>query len=160
MINIKKVFILLLLNIPSIGFSQSIDSKYVSVINFVKDSIIRNDTANYFINTEIKRETEYVDFHGLSANCDIQHELLLEVLLNGENSSLEHNVSTIIPNYLKISDNKFEIKLATLITYKGIWTTVITKNNRLNKARKWDKYLLIFIDDKLIFSNRQAWHAD
>ncbi|OYT10377.1 MAG: hypothetical protein B6I18_09460 [Bacteroidetes bacterium 4572_112] len=84
----------------------------------------------------------------------------MEVLLNGESSSLEHNVRAIIPNYLKISDNKFEIKLATLITYKGIWATVVTKNNRLNKAHKWDKYLLIFIGDKLIFSSHQAWHTD
>ena len=115
----NKLLLLFLLTLPLTVFSQMGNTQYKEVISFALDSIIQNDTTNFFISPLIKRETEFLDFHGNSENCKIQHQLLLEILLNGQQSRLDElEIKQLTPESLRNESAKYRIELSTIIRIK------------------------------------------
>ncbi|OQX78707.1 MAG: hypothetical protein B6D64_06020 [Bacteroidetes bacterium 4484_276] len=156
----KQIMILFLI-FPLVAFSQTENLKYKKVIDYVVDSIIKNDVDNYHISGSIERKTEFVDFHGISKNCEIQHQLLLEILLNGKQSKIsESELSTLIPEKLKPESKNNKIEFGSIISYENIWATVIISKDLSRKEHEWIKYSLLFIDYRLIVSTVEKWHGD
>jgi len=156
-----KQLMILILIFPLITFSQTEKLKYEKVIEYVVDSIVKNDLDNFYISDLIERKTEFADFHGISQNCETQHMLLVEVLLNGEQSEIsESELSDLIPDKFEPEPNKSKIELGTIITYKNIWATVIVIRNDSKGKHGWTKYSLLFINDKLAGNLIGKWHGD
>jgi len=154
----KQILIVILVLLsPLIGSSQNDDIKYMKVIDFIVDSVIKGDVNNFYISKYIERETEFVDFHGLSDKCEVQHKILLEILINGKHTQKGLNIDSIVPHEFQDSNKKKIINLSTIISYQDIWATVFTvKSKEGNKA--WDKYLLMYINNQIIIAEHQKWH--
>jgi hypothetical protein len=156
-----KQLIILIIIFPLITFGQIEKSKYEIVIGYIVDSIIKNDLGKFHISNSIARKTEFADFHGLSENCEIQHKLLLEILLKGEQSKIkESKLAGLIPGEYKIESNNRKVEFGTIITYKNIWATVIIIRNNSTQEDEWTKHSLLFIDNKLIGKLIGNWHGD
>lgn len=156
-----KQLLIIILIFPLISFSQTEYLKYDRVIDFVADSIIKNDTANFYISDSIERKTDFFDFHGYSENCEIQHKLLMEILFNGEQSKISKSeLSDIIPDKFEFESKIYKIRLGTIITYKNIWATVITVRSVSSKQHEWTKYSLLYIDNQLVVKIIGKWHGE
>jgi hypothetical protein len=156
----KQLFLLVLM-FPMITYGQIENLRYKRVVEYVIDSIIKNDYDNCHISNLIERKTEFFDFHGLSKNCEIQHKLLLEILINGEQLSIkESNLSILIPDQLENESNDIKIELGTIISYKDIWATVIQIRNTSKLENEWTTYSLLFVGDILVGKLTGNWHGD
>jgi len=156
-----KQLIILIIIFPLITFGQIEKSKYEIVIGYIVDSIIKDDFGKFHISNSIANKTEFADFHGLSQNCEIQHKLLLEILLKGEQSKIkESKLAGLIPSEYKIESNNRKVEFGTIITYKNIWATVIIIRNNSTQEDEWTKHSLLFIDDNLIGKLIGNWHGD
>lgn len=158
----KKIIIILFFTFPHILFSQTEKEKYKHIISFVQDSITNDSDSNdYFLSKDIQRKTEIFDFLGISTNCEIQHQLLLEILINGEQSKItESEMTILIPYNLRNESKKYKIELSTIISYRKIWATVVTLKDVQINDNEWTKYSLLFVDNKLIGQMIGEWHAD
>lgn len=117
------------------------------------------ESNNYYVLLEKKWETDFSDFHGLSKHCEIQHQLLLESLLNGENSSIMKSNITV-PVKFGNESAKYKIELGTITSYQKIWFTIVIVKDFSNRPNEWTKYSLTFINDKLIGQMIEEWHID
>ena len=159
MYGIKPLYTLLIL-FPLMVCSQNVTNQYQLVTSFVVDSVIKNRIDEYFISNIVETETEFVDFHGISESCEIQHRIFYEILTNGKKSEVGYDLQDIMLTFEKSSKNKFKIKYSTIVQYGDIWLTYITVHNTQKTDNEWDKYLLVYIDNQLIYSEHQKWHGD
>jgi hypothetical protein len=146
---------------PLTTYCQSGNERYEQLIDLVVDSILRNDSNDYFISEFIERKTDFSDLHGVSSNCEIQHQLLLEILTNGEQSEInEYKLKSLIPEYLNDKSKEKRIDFSTIVSYGNIWFTVLTVKDLAIKENRWTKYSLIFIDNKLVEQIVGEWHGE
>jgi len=157
----KKLIFLFIFFFPLTSYCQSGNERYERVINLVVDSIIRNDSNDYFISEFIERKTDFSDFHGVSSDCEIQHQLLLEILINGEQLNVsESYLKSLIPDYLNNKSKVKRIDLSSIVSYRNIWFTVVTVKDLAIKENRWTKYSFIFIDNKLVEQIVGEWHGE
>ena len=157
---LSGLFLILLL--PFAVYSQPVGDQYSRVIDFVQDSIIQTDTGNYYIFNIIFAKPGIADFLGISEACEIQHQLLIEILLSGNQLDTVSGIINNIPLHLQDSNKRYKIEFYSITAYNDIWATVVQviDHELPEDNNEWDKYSLLFIKEKLIGVLYGRWHRD